>query len=559
MAKIQCVFIGIDDYRDPLIGRLQCAARDAQEMSDLFEGIGANVQLLLNSQATLIGIRRAIWSLARNVTVDDTAIVYYAGHGARATVPKRGSEPRTIPCLVPYDAHHEDLIATAIQMEEIGHCFESIPCKRVLFLFDSCYSGSMADCRAYRIPGERAEGPLSPVLQSIAGEGTVILAASKEFEPAFEDPNAGHGVFTEFLIEVLSGKAPYSYDEGVSLDLVHKYLQEKVPKKTRHRFNNTQTPVQHGTFTERFIFPVMQSITHRTLASFPYHFLPITIVVGDRRETTPKTSGDMFALSASSAELRWILSLGLPRDTEIVSDKVFRQASLEYLQENYGGCNLLVIGSPAANLLTRQVNESALFPFAIPSSARDKYSKMSEEIDAIAHNRAKLVNFATDPRNRESLDFYMNLYRKGGFIDPTYSHFRRGERIPHDRDYGTVTIARNPYSNPKNANFLSIMAAGVSLPATTHALKLLSNAREEFAERPFGGIFCVELTEMDWIKRIKDAMPQWSTDEYDISKFRKSLLELKTRMKEIEEVDIKSIDDRLEFIEQITTTTFNAI
>ena len=116
------------------------------------------------------------------------------------------------------------------------------------------------------------------------------------------------------------------------------------------------------------MFPPMRPATHRTLAGFPHQFLPITVVVGDRREKAPKTAGDVFVLSASQAELRWLLSLGMPQDTEIVCDKVFSQASHEQLREWYSQRNLLVIGSPAANLLARIVNESALFPFAIPSA-----------------------------------------------------------------------------------------------------------------------------------------------------------------------------------------------
>ena len=168
------------------------------------------------------------------------------------------------------------------------------------------------------------------------------------------------------------------------------------------------------------------------------------------------------------------------------------------------------------------------------------------------------MNFATDPNTREALDYYMNLYRKGGFIDPTYNFYRRGDRIPNDRDYGTVTVARNPYADPSNADYVCILAAGVSLPGTMHSLAMLRDARSTFAERPLGGIFAVEMSEMDWVRRVTEATIAWSTDEYDIGKLRKGLAELKTKVDEMREFTAETIDDRLHLVEHITSLRSSA-
>ena len=232
-STIRCVFVGIDEYRDPAINRLHCAARDAQDMTHLFEGIGGTVTLLLNSNATLVAMRRAIWALTREVDANDTAIVFYAGHGARVSIPQRNGNFTTVPCVVPYDGHHDDIVATGIAMEELRRCFESIPCKRVLFLFDSCYSGSLADCRSFNIPGERSTCAETPVLSQMAGEGLVVLAASGEYQPAFEDRTSGHGIFTDTLIDAFLGKGIDSYEDGVSLETIYAYLQKIVPEKAQ--------------------------------------------------------------------------------------------------------------------------------------------------------------------------------------------------------------------------------------------------------------------------------------------------------------------------------------
>lgn len=548
------LFIGIDVYMDVRIPRLQCAARDAEVLSSMFESIGVTTSLLLNRRATTVAIRRALTALARSVSDDDTAIVYFSGHGAKERLQLKNSSLALTPYVVAFDATVDDLIATSIPMEEIGRLLGLIPCRNVLFFFDSCYSGAIASARTFTLPGVKAAERGAPVFPQISGEGRIVLAASQEYEPAFEDPNTGHGVFTEYLIEALSGEAAPNESEAVSLASIFTHLQVKVPDKTKRLFSQAQKPVQHGTITEDVNFPIIRGSPSRTLAGFPYMFTPITVVVGDRREQEPKTRGDIFALSASSAELRWLLALGLPHDTEIISDKVFRNAKVEYLIEEYGRRNLLVVGSPAANHLARLVNETAFFPFDIDPAIRNQVEAIYKEIDQYGNDRAKLLNYALDPRVREGHRFYMNQLKRGGFIDPTYSLIRRGDTIPFDRDYGVISICRNPYAPTSSADFVSILAGGVHLPATMYAFQLLSRAREEFKDKPLGGIFNVELTEIDWVKRLELAKHNWSTEPYTFTDIHAALLRLKgkERLEYARGLTEASIDGRLAFLEQLT-------
>lgn len=549
--SIHGLFIGIDLYMDGRISNLQCAVRDAESMGSMFESIGAKPVLLLNSRATALSIRRGVSALARKVNYDDTAIIYFAGHGAKETLPLRSSEQRVVPFLVPYDAVRDDLVATAIPMDEVGRFLEMIPCRNVLFFFDSCYSGAATYARTFVLPGTRQAEKGAPVFPEISGKGTVILAASQEYEPSYEDPAVGHGVFTEYLIEALSGGAPASDDGSISLPSVFAHLQEKVPEKTKRLFNQKQSPIQHGTIVENVTFPIIRESPNRTLAGFPYMFLPLTIIVGDRREQEPKTPGDLFALSASPAELRWVLGLGLPPDTEIVSDKVFRNANKEYLLKNFGARNLLVVGSPAANHVARIANETAFFSFDVDPAVHSQMKTISDDIDKIGSDRGELVNYALDPRFREGFRFYMNQYRKGGFIDPLYKFIRRGDTIPHDKDYGVVSICRNPYAPRSSGEFVCILAAGVHLPATMHAVSLLARADDELKDRPLGGIFSVLLTETDWEKRMAFAKPNWSTESYGLLDMRSALFHLKENLDYLKGLTEASIDDRLSLLAQL--------
>ncbi|MBX3084980.1 MAG: caspase family protein [Anaerolineae bacterium] len=522
------LFIGIDEYKDTLhIHSLQYAVRDAASMNDTFKAMGAETKLLTNSQATALEIRREITKLAHRVQSDDTAIIYFAGHGARDRLLSRNSDRPLVPFLIPHDAFQSELIATAIPIREMIHFLEMIPARATIFIFDSCYSGASANSRTFELPGIRDGEASESVFREISGEGTVILAASRDNEPSFEDHRSGHGIFTACLLDALSGGAKINDDGRINLDSIFSYLQTEVPKRTQDLYNSIQIPMKHGTILRDIAFPSMPKSSGRTLESFPFGFLPISIVVGDRREAKPKTAGDILALPGSSADLRWILSLGLPKNTEIISDKIFRQGNETYLREHFGQRNLLIIGSPAVNHLAQIVNETAFFPFADALKVHEQTKSIRDDIDKRSHSRSELAEFISDANNLDRINFYMNEYQLGGFIDPTFKFLKRGAKIPNDRDYGTITLCRNPYS--LSGEYVSILVGGVHLPGTMHALPLLAHAREEFKDKPLGGVFHVELAESLWEDRVAEGKPFWSTEAYTVNQMRAALTELKDK------------------------------
>jgi len=497
----------------------------------IFESIGASVDLLLNSRATAVAIRRSLTSLARAVDKSDTALFYFSGHGSTEKVRSRSSEPQNIPLLLPYDTVQDDLMATAVPMEEMKHFLGMMTCKNVIFFFDSCYSGTAADTRCFTLPGMKANEGGVEMMPQIAGEGTVVLAACGEYEPAYEYPAGGHGIFTGCVLDALSGLASPG-SETITVGSLYDYVSKQVPLKTETLFNGyKQRPRMYGVEAEPIKFPIMRSrALTKSLANFPNDFLPITVVVGDRREPDFKTVGDVYASSGSAAELRWLLRLGLPHDTEIISDKVFCNADDKFLTERYGFINILAIGSPAANLVARSANETAFFPFVVEVATREHWHKVTKELHDLKGQRAKIAKYGSEGEGRkdELLRYYLNQFRKSGFIDPTYNCIKRGESERNDKDYGVVTICRNPYAGEASTETLCIMAAGVHLPGTMHAVKLLSSPKSEFGERPLGGVFTITLPDIDWVQRVATGRLSWSTDAYSLNDFRERLAALKT-------------------------------
>jgi len=84
-----------------------------------------------------------------------------------------------------------------------------------------------------------------------------------------------------------------------------------------------------------------------------------------------------------------------------------------------------------------------------------------------------------------------------------------------------------------------------------HAISLLARAKEEFMDRPLGGVFNVELTEIEWEKRMALAKVNWSTESYTLMEMRTALFKLKEKLNFVQGMTEASIDDRLALLGQL--------
>jgi len=254
--------------------------------------------------------------------------------------------------------------------------------------------------------------------------------------------------------------------------------------------------------------------THLSLLDFPHAFTPLTVVVGDKREDDPQNAGDLFAFSASTVDDRWLLSLGLPRETEKISDKVVMTAAHDkaWLKKHFSKQHILCIGSPASNLFSRMHNNSFLFRFAITREADDKWQKTLREIAALG-THASLLSF----REKHEVDLKqrMRLFKPPGFVDFNYQHLRLGMDLSFGKDFGVVSLGQNPYA--EDEAYFAIVVAGVHHPGTAHAVRFLSEP-SHFAKHPFGGIIevdvpanDVETSRVSWHSKIELSKAYWHT------------------------------------------------
>lgn len=303
-----------------------------------------------------------------------------------------------------------------------------------------------------------------------------------------------------------------------------------------------------------------RSIQQFDLTQFPGSFHPLVVVVGDRREARPQTIGDVFVYSVSTIDLMFLLQLGLPPDTLIVSDKIFRLIDDDKsLAERFREYNILTIGSPAVNLFSRMINDWSLFRLDIGLEAREEMAKQERIVDRYKNDRIALDCYlAIADRKIRSFDEFVKAGRFGGFAEAQRSKFneilsevqrsgldsykallraftgngiwdpirpdgqlnwdkprRQGFDAKRDIDFGLVSLAAHPYADDKCV----VYAAGKHGPATAYALRLLATPRE-LVDRPYGGVFELLIPQhISFAYRLDHAIHQWQTVSYSVSEF----------------------------------------
>jgi transcriptional regulator with XRE-family HTH domain len=293
-----------------------------------------------------------------------------------------------------------------------------------------------------------------------------------------------------------------------------------------------------------------------TLEDFPHGFEDLIIICGDRRESPPKSKGDFFVDSFSSADLASLKTLlEKTGPLEIRSDKLFMAGNLSssgYLKQAYGQRNLIVIGSPAVNLVARAINRNAVFRFRTSKGMReflrywdeefpeindrklreifwDMASKWNgsleasgidtnqyleeserrihpEQIEELAHKVGELLTSHTVKDVKAS-------FHKYGFIDPI-ANKEQGYFLRDDNDFGIISLCPNPYSD--GGDYFCILAAGIHGPGTDMAVRVL--AKDDFREHPLGGVVEVKLDlEARWSERFSTAGFDWQTGSYTVN------------------------------------------
>ena len=210
---------------DPLPG----AIRDATDVANTLKRNGFRVTL--TTDLTKDAFTKVFWRFCHEYgkNKDNRLLFYYAGHGHTEEM----ATGESLGYLVMVDAPVPEqepmgFSLASVDMQTMVTQAKMIKARHVLFMFDSCFSGSILNLRERVVPQSISESIKLPVRQ--------FITAGRANEPVPD-----HSIFKQAFLDLLEGRdrepIPDGYITGEELGL---YLKTKVPA-----YNPTQHP-QYG-------------------------------------------------------------------------------------------------------------------------------------------------------------------------------------------------------------------------------------------------------------------------------------------------------------------------
>lgn len=237
------IVIGVSKYK--YIRPLTYADKDAELFRDYLKSPGGgsvkdeNIFCLLNEQAinSVFWSKGFQWLKAKKLQRGDRLFIYLAGHGDAI------DEDQFF--FLSYDCNpggdkNNYLAGGAIQLYNLKKkiAAETSRGVEVFFIMDAC--------RSNELPGgnEGLSFLNTAVSQKKAGE--IMMLATAAGQESLEDSSIGngHGLFTWYLVDGLSGVADSisAADNKVTFQEIKKYVESNVPSVALQRFKRKQEP-----------------------------------------------------------------------------------------------------------------------------------------------------------------------------------------------------------------------------------------------------------------------------------------------------------------------------
>lgn len=205
---------------DPLPGAIQ----DVEEVATILKKNGFEVELVKNAN------KNTFLSALRNFTYkhgqdpDNQLLLYFAGHGH--TIQSASDEKLGYLVMVDAPLQQSDPIgfdSRAVDMQTIITYAKMIKSKHVLFIFDSCFSGTILNLREQVTPKAIDDVVRYPVRQ--------FITAGRADEPVPD-----RSVFKRLFIDILEGKVEEPIKDGyLTGEELGLYLKSKVPEYYREQ------------------------------------------------------------------------------------------------------------------------------------------------------------------------------------------------------------------------------------------------------------------------------------------------------------------------------------
>ncbi len=398
--------IGNGDYFndwDPLPG----AVKDVDDVAEALRKNG--FQVTLKKNLTREGFNQVFSHFCHQhgTELNNRLLFYYAGHGHT----RKMATGEDLGYLVMVDAPspHADPVGfelASVDMQSMVTRAKTINARHVLFMFDSCFSGSILNLREQMVPKSISEAVKLPVRQ--------FITAGRANEPVPD-----HSIFKVAFLDLLEGRGrepiPDGYITGEELGL---YLKNEVP-----RYNPAQHP-QYGKIRDirldkgDFVFKLAA------------------------REKSPEPPAQNNSQAAMDREMLFWDSI---KDSD---DPALFKAYLTAFPKG--------IFAPIAKRRISKVEQKGSVQSAAPYISKPKLFVEVEPVDA----RVRILNIRPKFRQGMALDpgdYHVEVYRSGYDMEKSWVKLVAGE----DR---TLRFKLNKFDEPKQSAATPRIKGKVSEP-----------------------------------------------------------------------------------------------
>jgi len=188
----------------------------------------ANVVTLLDENATRAAILNGLDELAARAGSDDTACIFFSGHGGVVGDP--GNEDSVFASV---DSDLADIENTSISSGVLAAALSRIKAKRLLVFIDACHAGGAAISKSLSDgKGHNLKSGYSPntFAKLAVGSGRALMASCRADEESAVFHGARNSVFTTALLAGLRGAADKSASGFIKVFDLFNYISEEVPK-----------------------------------------------------------------------------------------------------------------------------------------------------------------------------------------------------------------------------------------------------------------------------------------------------------------------------------------
>ena len=222
--------VGNGAYAAEGMNPLKGAVQDVEEVAAVLEKHDFKVTLKTNLTKAEFDRAFAEFVLKSGKEKDNRLLFYYAGHGHT----RKSATGENLGYLVMVDAplRHQDEVGfelKSVDMKSLVTQAEKIQARHALFMFDSCFSGTILNARDQLIPSESISDNIQyPVRQ--------FITAGREGETVPD-----HSDFKQAFLDLIEGRAREPFPDGyITGEELGFYLKYQVPL-----YNPAQHP-QYG-------------------------------------------------------------------------------------------------------------------------------------------------------------------------------------------------------------------------------------------------------------------------------------------------------------------------